>query len=69
MSTDVFDEPELQNRGDLRLTLDEANDYEVLREIYENVPFEEVLPTREAIRYAGQNDLMSLNAAVEQKTH
>ena len=69
VSADVFDEPQFQNRDDLRLTLDEADDYEVLREIYENVPFDDVLPTREAIRYADESDLMSLNAAVEQKTH
>ena len=69
VSADVFDEPKFQNRDDLRLTLDEADDYEVLREIYDNVPFDDVLPTRDAIRYADENDLMSLNAAVEQKTH
>ena len=69
VSADVFDEPQFQNRDDLRLTLDEADDYKVLREVYENVPFDDVLPTREAIRYADENDLMSLNAAVKQKTH
>ncbi|WP_050033584.1 cytidylyltransferase domain-containing protein [Halorubrum halophilum] len=68
-SEDVFDEPQFQNRGDLRLTLDEADDYEVLRTIYENVPFDDILPTREAIRYVDENDLMELNADVEQKSH
>lgn len=68
-SEDVFDEPQFQNRGDLRLTLDEADDYEVLRTIYENVPFDEILPIREAIRYVDENDLMELNASVEQKSH
>jgi spore coat polysaccharide biosynthesis protein SpsF len=69
LSTDVFDEESYQNRSDLRLTLDEADDYEVLRKIYENVEFDDVLPTREAIRYADEHDLMSINAGVEQKTH
>jgi spore coat polysaccharide biosynthesis protein SpsF len=69
VSADVFDKPQFQNRDDLRLTLDEADDYEVLRKIYENVPFDHILPTREAIRYADENDLMSLNSTVEQKTH
>jgi len=69
ISTEVFDEQQFQNRDDLRLTLDEAADYEVLRTIYENVAFDDILPIREAIRYVDQNDLMSLNAAVEQKTH
>ena len=68
-SVDVFDEPQFQNRGDLRLTLDEADDYEVLRTIYENVSFDDVLPIREAIRYVDENDLMTLNASVEQKSH
>jgi spore coat polysaccharide biosynthesis protein SpsF len=68
-SEDVFDESQFQNREDIRLTLDEADDYEVLRTIYENVPFDEVLPIREAIRYVDENDLMELNADVEQKSH
>jgi len=68
-SEDVFDDPQFQNRDDLRLTLDEVDDYKVLREIYENVPFDDILPTREAIRYVDEHDLMSLNADVEQKTH
>ncbi|WP_373675360.1 cytidylyltransferase domain-containing protein [Halopenitus sp. H-Gu1] len=68
-SRDVFNEPEFRNRGDLRLTLDEADDYEVLRTIYENVPFDEILPIRRAIRYVDDNDLMELNRDIEQKTH
>lgn len=68
-SEDVFDEPQFQNRGDLRLTLDEADDYDVLRTIYENVSFDGILPIREAIRYVDENDLMELNANVEQKSH
>ena len=65
----VFDDQYLRNRGDLRLTLDEADDYEVLRQIYENVPFDDILPIRDAIRYVDEHDLMELNANVEQKTH
>lgn len=68
-SEEVFDEPQFQNRDDLRLTLDEADDYEVLRTIYENVPFDDILPIRNAIRYVDENDLMELNADVEQKSH
>lgn len=69
VSADVFDEQDFQNRDDLRLTLDEADDYEVLREIYENVPFDDILPIREAIQYVDEHDLMELSASVEQKTH
>jgi spore coat polysaccharide biosynthesis protein SpsF len=68
-SEDVFDDPQFKNRSDLRLTLDEADDYEVLRMIYENISFDGTLPIREAIRYVDENDLMDLNAAVQQKSH
>jgi spore coat polysaccharide biosynthesis protein SpsF len=36
-SDEVFDEEYMRNRTDLRLTLDEAADYELLRTIFENV--------------------------------
>lgn len=68
-SEQVFDDPQLQNRSDLRLTLDEAADYEVLHTIYENVTFDEILPISEAIRYVDEDNLMDLNASVEQKSH
>jgi spore coat polysaccharide biosynthesis protein SpsF len=67
-SNQVFDEPWMEDRGDLRFTLDEADDYEVLREIYENVPFEEILDVRDAVQYTDEHDLMSLNEDVAQKT-
>lgn len=67
-SEQVFDEPWMQDRIDLRLTLDEADDYEVLREIYENVPFDDILDIRDAVRYTDKHDLMSLNADVSQKS-
>lgn len=68
-SEDAFNEPQFQNRSDLRLTLDEADDYELLRQIYDNVPFDDILPIQEAIRYVDQNCLIDLNANVEQKSH
>lgn len=68
-SEEVFEDPKFQNRDDLRLTLDEADDYEVLREIYENIPFSNILPVRDAIRYADENDLMKINEEVRQKSH
>jgi spore coat polysaccharide biosynthesis protein SpsF len=66
-SEEVFDEPWMQNRDDLRLTLDEADDYEVLREVYDNVPSDGLIDIRDAVEYVDENDLMSLNAGVEQK--
>lgn len=66
-STEVFDDPQFRDRSDLRLTLDEADDYEVLREVYENVDYDGILPIRDAIRYVDEHDLMALNESVEQK--
>jgi len=66
-SDEVFDDPQFQDRSDLRLTLDEADDYEVLREIYENVDYDGILPVRNAIRYVDEHNLMSLNESVQQK--
>ncbi len=66
-SEQVFDEEWMQNRSDLRLTLDESEDYEVIRRIYENVPYKDTLPVRDAIRYVDDNNLMTINESVEQK--
>ncbi|WP_251342949.1 cytidylyltransferase domain-containing protein [Haloplanus halophilus] len=63
----VFDEPWMRDRTDLRLTLDEADDYELLRAVYESVSFDGVLPVREAIRYIDSEELSELNSAIEQK--
>ncbi|GAA0547391.1 hypothetical protein GCM10008994_22820 [Halorubrum ejinorense] len=68
-SDTVFNDSQFQDRDDLRLTLDEAADYEVLRRIYDHVPYDDILPIRNAIRYVDENDLMELNASVEQKSH
>ena len=68
-SDSVFDDTQFRNRGDLRLTLDEADDYDVLYRIYENVPFDDILPIRDAIGYVDEHGLMELNGNVEQKTN
>jgi len=51
---------------ELRLTMDECDDYELLRQVYDGVPFEGVLDTSDAIRYLLDHDLQSVNADVEQ---
>lgn len=66
-SNNVFDEEWMQNRTDLRLTLDEAADYEVLRRIYENIPYKNTLPIRKATRYVDEHKLMNINESVIQK--
>jgi spore coat polysaccharide biosynthesis protein SpsF len=64
---EVFAEEWLQNRTDLRLTLDEPADYELLRRVYAEVPYDGLLDVRDAIRYVDENGLYKLNAHVEQK--
>lgn len=67
-SKEVFDESWMQGRSDLRLTLDESDDYELLREVYENVSYNELLPIRNAVQYIDENKLAKLNENVEQKS-
>lgn len=68
-SNDVFDSPRMQDRTDLRLTLDEADDYELLRRIYEGVDWSGLLDVRDAVEYADANDLTTVNRDIEQKTY
>lgn len=65
---EVFSEEFLQDRTDLRLTLDEADDYELLRRVYENVEFDESQHIQDAVQYVDSMGLSSLNSNVEQKT-
>lgn len=66
-SEEVFDEPWMQDRADLRLTLDEADDYELLREVYDQVEYEDMLPIKDAVSVIDDQDLQKLNADVKQK--
>lgn len=66
-SSDVFDQPDIYDRTDLRLTLDEAADYELLYEIYRGVDFKDVLPVTEAINFVDSQGLATLNNDVQQK--
>lgn len=67
-SEDVFEEPWMQDRTALRLTLDEADDYELLRTVYEKVSYDDLLDVPTAVKYVDDNDLQSLNAEIEQKS-
>jgi len=60
-SIEVYGEPQLQNRTDLRLTLDTPADFEVFRRLYENVPYDGTLDIGDAIRYVDEQDLAVLN--------
>jgi spore coat polysaccharide biosynthesis protein SpsF len=65
-SEDVFSDDNLRNRTDLRLTLDEAADYKLLRRIYDGIPHEEI-STKRVIEYIDENSLEQINAHIEQK--
>lgn len=67
-STEVFDDPSLHNRTDLRLTLDVGADYDLLSQVYGNVPFDGILPVKAAVRYVDDHGLAQLNDQVEQKS-
>lgn len=65
-SREVFEDSDLHDRTDLRLTLDVADDYEVIQKVYRNVEFDDVVPFQEAVRYVDERDLGELNDHVEQ---
>lgn len=51
----------------LRLTLDEADDYRLLSRVYKQVAYDQILDTRDAIRYILDSDLQRINTDVEQQ--
>lgn len=55
------------DRDDLRFTLDRAPDYELVRRVYENVPFDDVLSLEEGVRYVDENGLTAINRDVRQR--
>lgn len=52
--------------SELRLTLDEADDYRFLSRVYEELAYDRIVETTDAIRYIVNNDLQQINADVEQ---
>jgi len=64
---EVFDDA-LAGRTDLRLTLDEAADYELLRRIYRDVDYDGVVSLRDAVAYVDTNGLATINEHVEQRS-
>ncbi len=66
-SKEVFDDEKLIDRADLRLTLDEADDYMLLRKIFEELDEEELLDEKEIIREVEKENLHKINKDIEQK--
>lgn len=63
-SQEVFDKNRYHNRTDLRLTIDEPNDYELFQVLYDNFDSKDRLGVREAIDYIDKHDLSGLNKDV-----
>jgi len=68
-SAAVFDAKRYRDRTDLRLTLDEAADYELLRRIYEGIEWSGIVDIRDAIDYVDDEGLSEVNVDVEQKSY
>lgn len=64
-SEQLFDEASLQNRSNLRLTLDEADDYEVFRRIYEGVEYDEIVDVADAVHYVDAEGLAEINQHIQ----
>jgi spore coat polysaccharide biosynthesis protein SpsF len=66
-SSEVFDEKKLIDRTDLRLTLDEAEDYLLLRKLFEDLDDEELFEEQEIVRKLEEENLHNINKEIEQK--
>lgn len=66
--SDVYDRAPPLGRGEVRLALDEPDDYELLRAVYAGVDYDDrgIVPVRDALRYVAANDLADLNLHVRQ---
>lgn len=66
-SDQVFNNKKYTDRTDLRLTLDEADDYHLLEHIYDTLEYEDILPIRDVIDLVDAEGLAEINEAVRQK--
>jgi spore coat polysaccharide biosynthesis protein SpsF len=64
----VFDEPQFQDRTEIRITLDESDDYKLLREIFKKFGNYDTPEIRNIIRYIDSKNLDEINKSIEQKT-
>jgi len=65
---DVFPDSGFPAGPELRMTLDVPLDYEVYREVYDSIDYDDVLPAGDAARYILQHGLDSVNGNVSQET-
>ncbi|AEH39448.1 cytidylyltransferase domain-containing protein [Halopiger xanaduensis] len=67
-SADLFDDEQYINRTDLRLTLDEADDYELFKELFKKYGNYDTPTLRGVIDHVDSDRLADINAEVTQKT-
>lgn len=60
-SEEVFHESFMQDRTDLRLTLDTPDDFELFARIYDEVEYDDVLDVRDAVRFLERRELVDYN--------
>lgn len=65
---DVYGDQPFGVGPELRLTMDEPDDYELYKRVYDAVDYDEILDVRDAVEYILANDLQSRNQDVDQKT-
>lgn len=66
-SSEVFDREKLINRTDLRLTLDEADDYLLLRKLFKELEDGELFNEQKIVRKLEEENLHEINREIEQK--
>jgi len=66
-SEQVFDNDRYIDRTDLRLTLDEAADYQLLNQLYEKIEYDKILSIRDASDLIDTEGLTEINESVRQK--
>jgi spore coat polysaccharide biosynthesis protein SpsF len=67
-SDQVFRDEQLQDRTDLRLTLDELDDYRLLRTVFDGLEYPSTPPFPDVVRYIDEHGLSSINDSVDQKS-
>jgi len=66
---DVYNEAVFDAGPELRMTLDELDDYEAYRTVYEELEYDTIVDEREAVTYLQEAGLDSINKSVNQKTN
>lgn len=65
---DVYGDQQFETGPDLRLTLDEYEDYDLYRKVYREVEYDEIIKVPDVVEYIKKNDLERANQNVDQKT-